>query len=68
VEGNQAVRNAVFFLRLSIVGLLAYGLWALWEWAEIALYGIHQLSVVDAVAAVFVAVVLERWIWRLFNG
>ena len=62
------MRNAVFFLRLSTVGLLAYGLLELWEAVEIALYGIHQLSVVDAAAAVFVAVVLERWIWRLFNG
>lgn len=59
------MRNAVFFLRLSIVGLLAYGLWGLWEWAEIALYGIHQLSVVDGVTAMFIAIVVERRIWRI---
>ena len=62
------MRNAMFFLRLGIVGLLAYGLWELWEAVEIVLYGIHQLSVVDGIAAVFVAVVIERWIWRWVRG
>lgn len=60
--------NVVFLLRLSIVGLLAYGLWELWEWAEIALYGISQISMVDAVACLLIANGLETWLWRWRNG
>lgn len=60
--------NAVFFLRLSIIGILAYSLGELCEWAEIALYGISQISVVDATACLLIANGLETGLWRRWNG
>lgn len=59
------MKNAIFFLRLSSVLMLAWWLGELWEWAEIALYGISQMSIVDSAAALLIASLLEK---RILQG
>lgn len=59
------MKNAIFFLRLSSVLMLAWWLGELWEWAEIALYGISQLSIVDSAAALLIASWLEKSILKV---
>ena len=46
------------------VGLLAHSLWWLWVAAEVALYGICQYSVINAVVCVIIGAAIERRIWR----
>ena len=58
------MRNAMFVLWAAMVGLLWFCIMTIWECTEIALYGIHQKSIVDMVTALLLAISWVHWIWR----
>ena len=62
------MRIVILIVRLINVGLLAHNLWWLWVGVEVAMYGISQHSVLNAVVCMIFAAAIERWIWRWCRG
>ena len=55
--------HKVSFIRFIVYMLIFFGICAVWEAADVSLYGESQHSLMDLIAAIFMAISLDRKIW-----
>ncbi len=60
--------HKVSFIRFIVYMLILFGICAVWEAADVSMYGESQHSLMDSIAAIFMAISLDRKIWGDGNG
>ena len=56
------------FIRMIVYMLIFAGICAFWEAADVSMYGESQHSLMDFIAAIFMASWLDRKVWGDGNG
>lgn len=51
------------FMRMIVFSLIFVGICTFWEAADISMYGESQHSLMDFIAAIFMAIWLDKKIW-----
>jgi hypothetical protein len=66
VMGMKEIKKS--FIRMVIYILIFVGICAIWEVADVSMYGESQHSIMDLIAALFMANCLDEKIWGDGNG